>query len=492
MRIAVCEAFVAALRVCNAAVRPNQGHCRKYAGFMNMKPWLIVAVTLLCTGLSHAQGKPGKTMPPALEPQLKKFFAEKRVQAQALAKEENKEQMPEVWDFFAAGEKGDWTTVASLYPRLRRGESQREGTQKEPRLETMAWQPVKECFFGYERCANFSEKNVTNLARAILDSMPRGSIYFGGNASALDLPTVFSQSHPKGDPVFVLSQNALVDGLYLKYLRKMFGHGIAMPSDEDAQKAFQAYTNDARLRLRQGKLSVGEDVTEEGGKLNISGHVSVMAINALMAKSIFDANARQEFFVAESFPLDWMYPHLEPHGLIMKLNRQPMEKMPDDTVRKDGEYWTRFINGALGKWLTPTTSVEVVCDFAQRVFARHEQEPFQPDEHFVRNNDACQTYSRLRSAQAGVYLWRVKQSKSRAEKQRMEKAADLACRQAFALCPSSPEALYRYVNLLVEQKRFQDARRLAETALILDPNAGSYPQLLKELNKLEANAKKGN
>src|SRR5207249_1216796 len=108
-----------------------------------------------------------------------------------------------------------------------------------------------------------------------------------------------------------------------------------------------------------------------------------------------------------------------------------------------GEYWTGFIKGALGQWLTPTTLVEVVCDFAQSVFVRQEREPFQPDEKFVRNSDACKAYSRLRSAQAGVYLWRAKHSKSPEEKQRMEKAADLACRQAFALCPSSAEALFR-------------------------------------------------
>ena len=151
---------------------------------MNMKLWLIFAVTLLCTGISHAQRKPNKTMSPALEPQLKKFFAEKRVQARALAKVENKEPLPEVWEFFAAGEKGDWTTVANLYSQLRGGAV----------WGTMVWQPVKECYFGYEGCANFSERYVTNFARAILDSMPRGSIYFGGNASALDLPTVFSPS----------------------------------------------------------------------------------------------------------------------------------------------------------------------------------------------------------------------------------------------------------------------------------------------------------
>ncbi len=447
-----------------------------------MKPWLIMAVTLLCTGISCAQRKVDETVPPALESQLKKFFVEKRLQAQALAKVENKEPMPAVWGLFAAGEKGDWNTVASIYSQLRKG----------PRLETMVWQPVKECFFGYQECATFSEGYVTNFVREILDSMPRGSIYFGGTAGALDLPVAFSQSHVKADPCFILCQNALADNLYLQYLQAMYGDRLKLPSTNDSRKVLDEYTQDAGQRLKAGKLAPGEDVKEVDGKVRVAGQFAVIALYGRLAQLIFEANPRQEFFIAETFPLDWMYPYLEPHGLIMKLNRQPPEQIPDDLVQKDGEYWTRFINGALGPWLTATTSVEVVCAFAQSVFARHEQERFQPDERFVRNSDACKTYSKLRGAQAGVYAWRTRNSKSPEEKQRMEDAADFAFRQAFALCPSNAETLYRYVSVLVEQKRFEDARRLAKAAQILEPGASSYQQLLKELNQLEDNTNKRN
>ncbi len=33
-----------------------------------------------------------------------------------------------------------------------------------------------------------------------------------------------------------------------------------------------------------------------------------MSINALMTKVIFDRHPDREFYVEESFPLDWMYP----------------------------------------------------------------------------------------------------------------------------------------------------------------------------------------
>ena len=70
----------------------------------------------------------------------------------------------------------------------------------------------------------------------------------------------------------------------------------------------------------------------ENGRVQVSGQVAVMSINGLLAKVIFDKNPDREFYIEESFPLDWMYPHLEPHGLIMKINRQPLAELPDDIV----------------------------------------------------------------------------------------------------------------------------------------------------------------
>jgi hypothetical protein len=46
----------------------------------------------------------------------------------------------------------------------------------------------------------------------------------------------------------------------------------------------------------------------------------------------------------------------------------------------------------------------------------------------------------------------------------MNVAADFAFRQAFALCPYSPEAVFRYVNLLLSEGRTADAVLIAETA----------------------------
>ncbi|MGP8199990.1 MAG: protein O-mannosyl-transferase family, partial [Limisphaerales bacterium] len=106
---------------------------------------------------------------------------------------------------------------------------------------------------------------------------------------------------------------------------------IATPSPEDSQQCFNEYLEEAQKRLAHDnefpneprQVKPGEDVHIENGRVSVSGQVAVMSINGLLTKVIFDKNPGHEFYEEESFPLDWMYPHLTPFGVIMKINRQP-------------------------------------------------------------------------------------------------------------------------------------------------------------------------
>ena len=53
---------------------------------------------------------------------------------------------------------------------------------------------------------------------------------------------------------------------------------------------------------------------------------------------------------------------------------------------------------------------------------------------------------------------------------KMLKEAEFAYRQAFAFCPYSPEAVFRYVNLLLSSQRIDDAIIVASTCAKQDPN----------------------
>jgi hypothetical protein len=431
---------------------------------------LVLATAVICASAAPAQRKasPGRRVPSGLDAALREFFAAKHQQAMTLSRQANEPLDPDFEDFFKTGENGDWSALVESYPN-----------------SSLAASTVRECSGAFDQFTHGEEKYLKLFGQGILDSMPRGSIYFGGTDPGRWLPTAFSKSHAKADPVFVLTQNALADGGYLKYLRAMYGDRIAIPTEDDSKRAFDDYIAEAKVRFKEGKLKPGENVTDVNGKAQVSGQVAVMQINARLARWIFESNPDQEFFIEESFPLDWMYPHLAPNGFIMKIHRKPLTELPADVVRKDRDYWTDFLDRTMGKWLKPETSVEEVCDFVTRIFLDKELGDFQGDPKFARNDYACKTFSKLRSSIGGAYAWRIKNSASSKDGERMAQEADFAFRQAFVLCPYSPEALFRYINLLVDQKRKKDALLLAQTAQSMDPRNNSLANLISELERMK-------
>ena len=244
----------------------------------------------------------------------------------------------------------------------------------------------------------------------------------------------------------------------------MYGEKIYIPTAEDSQKCFQDYTEDVTRRQQNHQLRPGEDVHVDNGRVQVSGQVAVMEINGLLVKTIFDKNPDREFYIEESFPLDWMYPNLEPHGLIMKINRQPLTSLSGEIVQKDHDYWTKYVMPMIGDWLNNDTTVKEVAAFAEKIHLKKDLSGFTGDPQFVQNEYSCRMFSKLRSSLGGLYAWRAQHAADDSEKERMNNEADFAFRQSFALCPYSPDAVFRYVNLLLSEDRTADAVLIAETA----------------------------
>ena len=258
---------------------------------------------------------------------------------------------------------------------------------------------------------------------------------------------------------------------------------IYIPSPEDSQDSFQEYSREAQLQA------------DANGKMQVSGQNAVMMINGLLCKVIFDHNPTNEFYVEESFPLDWMYPYETPSGIIMKINRNPLPSLPDQVFKNDHEFWSKYSERLIGNWITYDTSIKEVTDFAQKIYLGNNYQGFTGDRKFIRDDDAQKAFSKLRSSIAGMYAWRLNpqcppeyRPKNNEEMQALVHETDFAFKQAFAFCPYSPEAVYRYVNFLLQFNRVDDALMIAQTCFKLDPYNDQTRNLVTQLQGFKKQA----
>ena len=87
-----------------------------------------------------------------------------------------------------------------------------------------------------------------------------------------------------------------------------------------------------------------------------------------------------------------------------------------------------------------------------------------------------------------MYAWRLSpqcppeyRQKTQASQNALINETDYAFKQAFAFCPYSPEAVYRYINFLLPLGRFNDALLVAETCKKLDPYNDQITGLIENL-----------
>ncbi len=314
------------------------------------------------------------------------------------------------------------------------------------------------------------------------EPMERDAVLYGGTDPGRFVPTymIFCESRVAPEDrfrdkdfdrsdVYIITQNALADNTYMSYIRDHYDFSrpdvtkpetiakfpawrrgvfklgtrllhrdrtypnapIYIPSAEDGNRAFQEYIGD----VQSGKIPASADIKIENGRVSVQGVGGVMAINGILARWIFDKNKdKHAFYVEESYVIPWMYPYLSPHGVIMKIEKEPLPppqadpKLWADIVARDKAYWDKL-----------------TAEFIAR-------------EEFRRNNDAKKSFSKMRSALAGLYTARG-----------MVAEAEYAFRQSLQLCPESPEANFRLADLYMRQHRFSEARVLIEQYRVLDP-----------------------
>jgi tetratricopeptide (TPR) repeat protein/uncharacterized membrane-anchored protein YitT (DUF2179 family) len=272
-------------------------------------------------------------------------------------------------------------------------------------------------------------------------TMGDNAVFFGGTDPGRFVPTYMIYSADVRPDVYLITQNALADGTYMSVMRDLYGNDIWIPSVKDSAAAFGEFVQE----IESGKRPPMPGVTIQNGRVQVSGVMGVMEINAILARMIYEHNhARHDFYIEESYVIRWMYPYLSPHGLIMKINHESLPRLPQSVIEDDLDFW----------------------DWYTRRFLLHPM--------FRRDVVAQKSFSKLRSAIAGLYMYRG-----------LLREAEIAFREALALYPLSPEAHFRLAEMYLRSMRFEDARELIQSFKDKDPANDRVDGFLQQVRGAE-------
>jgi tetratricopeptide (TPR) repeat protein len=378
---------------------------------VNQTIWMITLL-FACgvTADTHAEKQ--------VDPRLKEFAKQKRQQTEEMAAKLHLNVPRETRNFFKAAEAGDWVAASNQFARIRPRVGQYEGTTYDPAFTNALWFPLQETYSAYALFALWGQSLLQKYADGILASIPAGSIYFGGTDPGRFAITMV-RDVAKSPDIFIITQNGLADSRYTEYLRLTYGKRLWLPAMTNVQAAFQEYVDELKTRqpLPDEQVSVDKD-----GRVSVRGAGNVMKVGGILAKTIFEENKSQhEFYVEESFPIPWMYPYLEPHGPIMKLNKEPLERLDPTVIEQDREFWAKLSKKLLA------------------------------DPRFRANAEARKMYAKLRSAIGGLYVYR-----------HLTNEAEAAFKQALELGPALREVPFRLAQLYVQMSRYDEAIAVLE------------------------------
>ena len=363
-----------------------------------------------------------------------------------MAKQFKVEVPPEVERFFDAAEAGRWEELKGIYEALNQ---RRRGPDNDEGLRTL-WPAILETYGVAEVAHDWPAQNLLDYGDAVLGSLRPGMVYVGGTDGGRFIPTLLNETSD-GEHHIVLTQNALADGTYLQYLGFLYNDQMTTLTPDDSQRGFQDYITDAQKRLTHDQqfpeepkqIRPGEDIQVTEGRVQVSGQVAVMAINEYLMQTLMSKNPGLSFALQESFPFKSTYPDAAPLGPIMELRSQDVQA----TFTADAAAQ------ALAYWRTTTQQLPMGSETPE-------------------DQEVLSAYSKLATAQAGLLAAHD-----------FNAEAEQTFRLATEICPSSPEAVFSYVNLLVTQQRFADAVPVVETAVRAAPNNQQMRALLDSLNK---------
>jgi tetratricopeptide (TPR) repeat protein len=209
--------------------------------------------------------------------------------------------------------------------------------------------------------------------------------------------------------------------LYRKYLADQNGPGRPAPKN-----AFERWLGRADAYPKTPLVFPTEEEIHDAVRKVLDEHAKngtspdPTFTHSLVTRLIWEKNRdSHEFFVEESFPLEWSYDNALPNGLSYRICRDPLKEIPADVVKSDMAFWS---------------------DYSHRLLS---------NPGFHKDFDAQRSFSKLRTTTGHLYRHR-----------KMLKEAEIAYRQSLALWPGNPESLNAMSAMLWDRNDFDGVIQL--------------------------------
>jgi tetratricopeptide (TPR) repeat protein len=366
---------------------------------------------------------------------LSQFARNRREVVYAISRRHNKAVPSEIERFFDALERGNWEEIEEQFKGLAKRSGQYEGSTHSPELDEF-WPAVLEAYGAAQQAHIWPAQKLLDYGEAVLGSLRPGMVYVGGTDDGRFIPTFLNETSG-GEQHIVLTQNALADGRYLDYVNFLYGDRLAALTQEDKDRAFKEYTDDAQKRMLHDQqfpdepkqIRPGEDVRMVDGKVQVSGAVAVMAINENLLRELMARNPELSFALQESYSFNSTYADAAPLGPIMELGvRDEQNALTPGRAAQAIDYWRN-------------TTQELLAD-----------------PQASQSETALKSFAHLVMAQANLFADRNYPSQ-----------AEEAYRLALRLSPAHTDAIIGLANLL------SGAGRADEATQLLTDFAGKYP-----------------
>jgi hypothetical protein len=363
-----------------------------------------------------------------------------------IARRLQREVPAEVTAFFEAVASGQWEQINAKWDALAKRSGQYEHSEHSAELDPF-WPSVHDTYGAAEQAHLWPAQKLLDYGNAILNSLSPGMVYVGGTDNGRWVPELLNDTS-EGEQHIVITQNALADARYVEYLGTLYGDRLNGLTQDDSQRAFREYTEDAQRRFEHDEqfpnepkqVRPGEDIRMVDGKVAVSGQVAVMSINEKLLQTLMDKNPDLSFAMQESFPMTGLYADALPQGPLFQLRAsQGPDSFSDELASQSVEYW------------------------------RNVAEQLSGEPQSVESETVLKSYSH--DVVSAAHLLAAHNFDAEAEQ---------AYRLGMQLCPQNPEPVAGLADVLTRNARENEGRQL------LEQFSQAYPDQLKALEQTSA------